>query len=138
MLGSTSARIGLVLPVVLARSATMRRLFAALLAVVGLAEVCSVSAATQSFRCNNDLVQVGDNKSSVLLKCGTPVLKDSFCKPTEVRPMQGEPRRGNVVINAPCETVDEWTFNPGYGQFMTTLRFESGKLVSITYGDRVK
>jgi hypothetical protein len=34
--------------------------------------------------------------------------------------------------------VDEWTFNPGYGQFMTTLRFESGKLVSITYGDRVK
>jgi hypothetical protein len=42
-----------------------------------------------------------------------------------------------VVINNACETVDEWTYNPGYGQFMTTLRFESSRLVTISYGDRV-
>jgi hypothetical protein len=75
----------------------------------------------------------------VQLKCGQPVLRDAFCKPADARPM---PRAGGgggakVVINNACETVDEWTYNPGYGQFMTTLRFESGKLVAITYGDRV-
>ncbi len=38
----------------------------------------------------------------------------------------------------PCENVDEWIYNPGYGQFMTTLRFVEGRLVAIEYGDRVK
>jgi hypothetical protein len=37
----------------------------------------------------------------------------------------------------PCERVDEWTYNPGSGQFYTTLRFEQGKLISMKYGDRV-
>ena len=47
-------------------------------------------------------------------------------------------KRKTVIVNNTCETVDEWTYNPCTGQFMTTLRFESGKLVAITYGDRVK
>lgn len=94
-------------------------------------------AGTTSFRCQNDLVNVGDAKSSVQTKCGLPVLKDSFCKADDGRPLPG--RSGaKVVINNACETVDEWTYNPGYGQFMTTLRFESGRLVSISYGERVK
>lgn len=108
-------------------------LLAVAAASVGIAPAL---AQTKSFRCNNDLVQIGDAKASVVVKCGAPVVKDSFCKPGDKR---ATPEKGStVVINAPCETVDEWTFNPGYGQFMTTLRFESGKLVSITYGDRVK
>ena len=90
----------------------------------------SAGAATLSFRCKNDLVNVGDGKASALLKCGEPVVKDAFCKPADPEHPVRKP--------APCETVDEWTYNPGYGQFMTTLRFESGKLVRITYGDRVK
>jgi hypothetical protein len=44
----------------------------------------------------------------------------------------------NIVRSASwCEAVDEWTYNPGYGQFFTTLRFESGALKSIKYGARV-
>jgi Protein of unknown function (DUF2845) len=97
-----------------------------------------VAAQTRSFRCNTDLVNVGDAKSSVQLKCGQPVLKDSFCRPGDARPMPRTSGGTNVVINNACETVDEWPYNPGYGQFMTTLRFESGRLVSISYGDRVK
>jgi hypothetical protein len=116
----------------------MRTLQCVLFAAAALAAMSGASAATLSFRCSNDLVQVGDNKSAVLAKCGAPVLKDSFCKPLPLRTAVDETKRGTVIVNAPCETVDEWTFNPGYGQFMTTLRFESGKLVSITYGDRVK
>ena len=98
----------------------------------------SAQAQTLSFRCKNDLSNVGDSKASVHQKCGEPVFKDSFCKPVE-RPVAAKDAQGNpIVAPAVCETVDNWTYNPGVGQFMTTLRFESGKLVSITYGDRVK
>lgn len=42
-----------------------------------------------------------------------------------------------VINNNACETVDEWTCHPGCGPFMSTLRLESGKLVTISCGDRV-
>lgn len=107
-----------------------------------LLALCLVSAgaaaSTTSFRCKNDLVNVGDGKASALLKCGEPLVRDAFCKPQPGTAAVVAPKGGSVVVNAACVTVDEWTYNPGYGQFMTTLRFESGKLVSITYGDRVK
>lgn len=113
--------------------------FLALVAMLALTQSFSAEAQTRSFRCKNDLVNLGDDKASAALKCGEPVFKDSFCKPGEAvptpapAPAREQPRRPQV-----CETVDEWTYNPGYGQFMTTLRFESGRLVSIRYGDRVK
>jgi Protein of unknown function (DUF2845) len=107
--------------------------------IVLLASCCAtpLKAQTRSFRCNNDLLNLGDAKSSVQLKCGQPVLRDAFCKPGDARPLPRAGSGNKVVINNACETLDEWTYNPGYGQFMTTLRFESGKLVAITYGDRV-
>ncbi len=101
-------------------------------------------AQTLSFRCKNDLVNIGASKASTLQKCGEPVAKDAFCKPAEPHNVVAADDKSNlkqltvVVNNSVCETVDEWTYNPGAGQFMTTLRFESGKLVTITYGDRVK
>jgi hypothetical protein len=110
--------------------------------------VASAGAQTLSFRCKNDLVNIGASKASALQKCGEPVAKDTFCKPAEANNANTatdpsgnshpNSKRTTVVINNTCETVDEWTYNPGIGQFMTTLRFESGKLVTITYGDRVK
>lgn len=103
-----------------------------------LALLLAIPVQAQSMRCKNDLANVGDNKASVLQKCGEPVQQDSFCKPVEKTP-GGTAANGSTIVNvSPCEKVDEWTYNPGRGQFMTTLRFESGKLTSITYGDRVK
>jgi hypothetical protein len=104
--------------------------FATLLAV-------PLDAAAQTFKCRNDLVNVGDSRATVLLKCGEPLVKDAVCRPLPVqgqRPASG-PRGGHIV---PCENVDEWIYNPGYGQFMTTLRFVEGRLAAIEYGDRVK
>lgn len=99
---------------------------------------CSIaSAETRSFRCKNDLVKLGDSKASAALKCGEPRLKDTFCKKPEA-PVSTPATGSTTVVNAVCESVDEWTYNPGVGQFMTTLRFESGVLTSIKYGDRVK
>jgi hypothetical protein len=107
---------------------------AALAAFAWAALIAAPTAQAQTFRCKNDLAQVGDAKASVLQKCGDPILKDSFCKPVE---RVATPDKPQPVTNV-CETVDEWTYNPGPGQFMTILRFESGALRSIRYGDRIK
>ena len=119
-----------------------------LMVLVACLTTASASAQTLSFRCKNDLVNIGASKASALQKCGEPVAKDAFCKPTHSNTGNAatdananantNDKRTTVIVNNTCETVDEWTYNPGVGQFMTTLRFESGKLVTITYGDRVK
>ncbi len=124
----------------------MKLLFSILLAATLMSPILSATAQTTSFRCKNDLVNVGDGKASALLKCGEPLVKDTFCKAadavttTTVMPALSRPPTSTTIIVAGggCSTVDDWTYNPGYGQFMTTLRFESGKLTSISYGDRVK
>jgi hypothetical protein len=96
------------------------------------------TASAQSFRCKNDLVSVGEARAAVLQKCGEPVVKDAFCKPVEIVTTAGPRTEASTVVRVQsCENVDEWTYNPGYGQFMTTLRFEQGRLAAITYGDRV-
>lgn len=100
--------------------------------------VATINVQAGSLRCNGDLAQVGDTKGSVMAKCGEPMLKDSFCKPVEASTtVPGADGKGTVVNVTPCETVDEWTCNPGSGQFYTTLRFESGTLKSMKYGARV-
>ncbi len=100
------------------------RIASVLLAVLPLA------TGAQSLRCGDRLVQTGDSKASVLGKCGEPVLKDSFCKPFE-------PSATPSATVIPCETVDEWTYNPGSGKFLTRLRFEQGVLKALANGDRV-
>lgn len=107
-------------------------------AAIALQCLVATSAQAQPMRCKNDLAQVGDGKASVLQKCGEPVFKDTYCKPVERQPVPADgPAR--VVVNVQsCDPVDEWTYNPGRGQFMTILRFEAGTLRSISYGDRVK
>lgn len=109
------------------------RLCASMWAVLAMA---SASAETTSFRCKNDLVNLGESKAAVLQKCGEPVVKDSFCKPVEPQVTASAPNATVINVNA-CQNVDDWTYNPGRGQFMTSLQFEAGKLRAIKYGDRV-
>ena len=99
-------------------------------------------ASAQSLRCKGDLAQIGNSKGTILQKCGEPVMKDSFCKPAQ-ETVTGAPivsgnrtNVTNVTVNS-CVQVEEWTYNPGYGQFMTMLLFEGGSLASIRYGERV-
>lgn len=108
-----------------------------------VAAALSSGASAQSLRCKGDFAEIGNSKGTVLQKCGEPVLKDSFCKPSQstisndITPSNST--TGNVTnftINQ-CVNVDEWTYNPGYGQFMTMLQFEGGQLKLIRYGDRV-
>jgi len=111
------------------------------LALIALLTVASASAQTKSFRCKNDLVNIGDSKASVLQKCGEPMMKDAFCKPIETTlPPGSTPTgpNGQILHAQSCRDVDSWTYNPGYGQFLTSLQFEAGQLARIQYGDRAK
>jgi hypothetical protein len=117
-----------------------------------LASSFLTGASAQSLRCKGDLAQIGNSKGTILQKCGEPVMKDSFCKPAQsttsmttpiVTPTAPTNTTGNsastttnVTVNT-CQQVEEWTYNPGYGQFMTMLLFEGGSLTKIRYGDRV-
>ena len=107
-----------------------------------LASSLFTCASAQSLRCKGDLAQIGNSKGTILQKCGEPVMKDSFCKPAQ-ETVTGAPILSgnrtnvtNVTVNS-CVQVEEWTYNPGYGQFMTMLLFEGGSLASIRYGERV-
>ena len=109
----------------------MRMSFATLV-LLGL----SASAGAQSLRCGTAVIGVGESRSGVLQKCGEPVSRDSFCKPVDPQAIAAGASGTAVVLL--CEKVDEWTYNPGYGQFMTTLRLAAGKVTAVSYGDRVK
>ena len=111
--------------------------------ILGL--LLSFGASAESLRCKNDFAQIGDSKGTVLQKCGEPMLKDNFCRPaaqTSSIDTSAPAANGsagsvtNITVNQ-CVNVDEWTYNPGYGQFMTMLQFEAGQLKLMKYGDRV-
>jgi len=92
----------------------------------------------QTLQCKGDIAKVGDSKASVLQKCGRPAYEHSYCAPESTRQSWKSTHSGSGAGMATCDTVDEWTFNPGSGQFLTNLKFMGGKVVAITYGDRVK
>lgn len=97
-----------------------------------------------SLTCNRDFAQIGDAKYTILQKCGEPVFKDSYCRRPEavigVQPMFPDTPadRRNIVINGnACDQVEEWTYKPGSGQFVTLLLFQEGVLKSIRYAGRI-
>lgn len=96
------------------------------------------AAQAQSFRCDAGLASVGESKAGVLQKCGEPALQSSYCQAAEPA-TRAAPDKAQLTVNVlPCVTVDEWTYNPGKGKFLTTLRFENGELSSISQGERVR
>lgn len=102
------------------------------------AALFGTSIDVRSLRCNGDLAEVGDSKASVLQKCGEPFFVDTFCKPAN-QVIVPPAATGTTTVNVlPCQEVDEWSYNPGPGQFITIVRFEAGVITSIRYGDRVE
>ncbi len=92
----------------------------------------SIEAYAASLRCGKDLVQIGDYKADVLLKCGEPFLKDTVYVDNDEVVIT----KDSKVIE-PCKKMDQWTYKPGPGQFLTILDFKGGKLESIHYGNRI-
>jgi hypothetical protein len=105
---------------------------------VALAIGYATSVPAQSLRCNGDLAGVGDSKASLFQKCGKPAFQDSFCKPVDTVQTVID-AAGNTIVLGPgsCQQIDEWTYFPGSGQFVTTFRLEGGVVKSVKYGDRI-
>jgi hypothetical protein len=91
---------------------------------------CATSQA-QSLRCGQDFAQIGDTKFVIESKCGAPAAKDCFCKPIGVAPSTI-----TMPPHAVCDMVEEWTYKPGIGQFITILQFREGALREMKYGPR--
>ncbi len=66
-------------------------------------------------RCGNALVQEGDYKAQVLLKCGEPLFRDRFYE----------------GVYFPCQVIEQWTYDLGSQRFLRLLTFEEGQLREI-------
>jgi len=95
------------------------------------------TGAHAGLRCDGDIADIGDPKASVLMKCGQPFFTEAFCKPPHEFFVPVVSDEGTTINVLPCVPVEEWTYNPGSGQFMTIMRFEAGTMTSIRYGARI-
>jgi hypothetical protein len=109
----------------------------AVYSLFGLGMLLSINAAevnADGLRCDDRLVEIGDVKSLVLLKCGEPIMKDSYCLPvvdTRFDKWQRDAWRPVLAAPVRCEMWDEWTYHPGPGRFLSLLRFKQGELISL-------
>jgi len=90
----------------------------------------------RNWRCGKKIVTVGDSKSSVLLKCGPPTVKDiseSNTTGSFITKKQGDVSKGKYEDTT--QIIEEWVYNCGSGHFITYLTFKGGKLVSIIIGE---
>ena len=102
---------------------------AILLVALGLA----LPGAAEGLRGDGDLALPGNTMAAVLRKCGEPFFVASYC-----RPLANVVLPDGYVLPIACEVVDEWSYNPGEGQFYALLRFTGGVVKEIRFGDRVR
>jgi hypothetical protein len=92
-------------------------------------------AYSESLNCNGGFVDIGNSMLSVVHKCGQPALKNVNYVPVEYYPAYQAgsfaPFPGTAVR---YETVEEWLYDRGPGNFVATVRFRSGIVELIRYG----
>lgn len=79
--------------------------------------------------CDGSEFAVGQNQYEVLQRCGEPFFKDSR---EEDRVTTVDKRTSKLVKTR----IDEWTYNLGPNKFLRILKFENGRLVNVSTGDR--
>ena len=105
-----------------------------------------------SMRCGNKLISIGDTKAEILIKCGEPMTQETIAieKNTEYAELALKypllykhgmlKNKNGAVIGSETsitQSIDQWTYNLGQGQFLRILYFEGGQLVAIKDGDRM-
>lgn len=91
-------------------------------------------ARAESLRCNGQIVSEGDTRLSVLRRCGQPALKDARCAPVYVGPRLQPLPDGIAALVAPCIQLEDWLYERGPGFLPATVRFRSGVVQAIFYG----
>ena len=110
------------------------RAWRAIFGFPALMSLWAPSAQAETLRCNGRATEVGDSRLTVLTSCGEPKLKDLFCAPVYVAPTLQQVPAPIVGLLAPCLQVDEWLYERGPGNLTATVRFQYGRVQSITYG----
>jgi len=114
--------------------------------------VAFVAEASDSIRCGNSLVSVGDRKAEVLLKCGEPLLRETIAISENVQNIElalkypllykhGMLRDDSGALidteSSIAQPIDQWTYHRGSGHFIQYLIFKGGRLEVIEDGERM-
>lgn len=99
-----------------------------------LGALAASAAASETLRCGNRLVSVGDTKAEVLIKCGEPAWKDDWTDAV----ISGI---GTAIEQRVSVARERWVYNFGPNAFLEFLSFDNGRLVGIAargygYGGR--
>ncbi|WP_114469547.1 DUF2845 domain-containing protein [Pseudorhodoferax soli] len=97
--------------------------------------------ASQSLRCDGQLVGKGDSPVALLHKCGEPVYRQPVCVPMLqlgwiVLPYRSD-GPGAVLANQ-CVPMEEWTYDRGPGNFLGIVRLYNGAIESVRDGARLR
>jgi hypothetical protein len=98
-----------------------------------LAGTAAAQLSTSSHRCNGALIQTGSSPAQVRAACGGPSQVYSFTDWVQRSQRVGD----RFVSLGQTVQVEQWTLQPEPGQFVTTLRFENGRLTQIVTGSRL-
>jgi hypothetical protein len=110
---------------------------AAFVAIAALFTTAGVARADETFRCpTGRLVSVGDQLLEARGRCGAPSRSSRHTEKQHVRVRGEDARDGSPIwIEQAFEVaVEEWFFDQGSERFVRALRFENGRLTSITTG----
>jgi hypothetical protein len=101
--------------------------FFPLLILLGTLTASGSAAASDTLRCGNRLVSVGDTKPEVLIKCGEPAWKDDWSDALISGVDSAVEQRISVVR-------ERWVYNFGPNAFLEFLSFDNGRLTAISSG----
>jgi hypothetical protein len=105
--------------------------------IAALFTTIGVARADETFRCpTGRLIRVGDPLAEARGKCGAPSRSDRRIEKHQVQ-VRGENALDGTPIWIEREVavaVEEWLFDLGSERFVRLLRFEDGRLATITTG----
>ena len=99
--------------------------------MLGFSALAAAGSASMSYRCGNNLVQLGDSIYEVQDLCGRP---DGVYRWTESRASGNYSRQGGEY-QARSDDMERYTFSE-YGKFDVYLIFRNGNLERIEQGRR--
>jgi hypothetical protein len=99
------------------------------LMVLTASVLLSTAAPAYAFRCDGALVDEGDSKAEVLIKCGEPDWTTRWSED-----FVGD--AGAISSYRISSEKERWLYNLGPRSFMRILLFENGRLVDVTTGER--
>lgn len=95
--------------------------------------LAGVGARADGFRCGQRLVNTGDSKEQVQVRCGQPQSQDRWVEEEISYDTDQAGHRIQRVVTIP---VDRWVYNLGPTSFLRILLFRRGHLTEIQVGDR--